>query len=80
MDINKDGEISEEELKELLIRGKVNIDIDRLMSEVDLNENKKVNFSEFLSAFYDCHTSFQTKELEKLFRLIDVDGDGEVTK
>lgn len=58
MDLNKDGEVSESELKQILVKGKINVDIEKLMREIDLNENGLINFSEFLTAFYDCKKSF----------------------
>lgn len=80
MDLNKDGEIDQSELKEVLKKNQIDIDLNLFMETVDLDKNNKINFSEFLTTFYDFEKNVKKTDLMNFFKLIDVDGSGFIEK
>ena len=82
-DVNKDGEISKDELIECLaacypyqeaIR-KAN----KIFDEIDFNNDGSINFSEFLTANFKKEKLLSEDTLEKTFKLFDIDGNGYIT-
>lgn len=45
-----------------------------------MNNNGKINFSEFLTAFYDFKKSIRKHEIEKFFKILDINNDGRISK
>lgn len=80
MDKNKDGELDLSELKNVFSEINLKMDLNAFLEEVDFDNNKKVNFSEFLTAFYDFKKNVKKKELRSFFNLIDTDKSGTINK
>ena len=82
-DVNKDGEISKEELIECLkvcYPHKECLKIaERIFNEIDFNDDGKINFSEFLTANFKKEKLLSEEALEKAFKLFDLDGNGFIT-
>ena len=83
LDDEKDGEI---ELKEFVIQLKEKFDIsvkivemEAIMKQIDLDYDGQVQFSEFLIAACNKRTLFADANVEKCFKFIDADGDGEIS-
>ena len=82
-DVNKDGEISKEELIQCL---EVNYPYqeavnraNQIFSEIDFNNDGSINFSEFLTANFKKEKLLSDDALEKTFKLFDLDGNGFIT-
>lgn len=80
LDLNKDGEIDQCELKKILEKNNVDIDLSNFMKDIDYEENNKINFSEFLTAFYDFEKNIKKTELMKFFKTIDQNQSGFIEK
>ena len=82
-DVNKDGEISKEELikclenhypyQEAIERA------NKIFNEIDFNNDGSINFSEFLTANFKKEKLLSEDTLEKTFQLFDIDGNGFIT-
>ena len=82
-DINKDGEISKEELIKYLeklypYQEAVN-KAEEIFAEIDFNNDGCINFSEFLTANFKKEKLLSEKALQKTFNLLDLDGNGFIT-
>ena len=82
-DVNKDGEISKEELIKCL---EVNYPYqeavqraNKIFKEIDFNNDGTINFSEFLTANFKKEKLLSDDALEKTFKLFDIDGNGFIT-
>ena len=82
-DVNKDGEISRQELIECLnacypyqeaVRR-----ANQIFNEIDFNNDGNINFSEFLTANFKKEKLLSEDVLEKTFKLFDIDGNGYIT-
>ena len=82
-DVNKDGEISKQELIECLsacypyqeaVRR-----ANQIFNEIDFNNDGNINFSEFLTANFKKEKLLSEDMLEKTFKLFDIDGNGYIT-
>ena len=82
-DVNKDGEISKEELiKCLEINYPYQEAIERankIFNEIDFNNDGSINFSEFLTVNFKKDKLLSEDALEKTFHLFDIDGNGYIT-
>lgn len=82
-DVNKDGEISKEELIECLkvcYPHKEAVErAEWVLNEIDFNDDGKINFSEFLTANFKKEKLLSKEALEKAFKLFDKDGNGFIT-
>ena len=83
LDVNKDGEISKEELIKCL---EVNYPYqeaveraNKIFNEIDFNNDGSINFSEFLTANFKKENLLSEDTLEKTFKLFDIDGNGFIT-
>ena len=83
MDVNKDGEISKEELiKCLEISYPYQEAVERannIFKEIDFNNDGSINFSEFLTVNYKKDKLLSEETVEKTFQLFDIDGNGYIT-
>jgi calcium-dependent protein kinase len=83
VDVNKDGEISKEELiKCLEISYPYQEAVQRankIFKEIDFNNDGSINFSEFLTVNYKKDKLLSEETLEKTFQLFDIDGNGYIT-
>jgi calcium-dependent protein kinase len=82
-DVNKDGEISKEELIKCL---EVNYPYqeavtraNHIFNEIDFNNDGSINFSEFLTVNFKKEKLLSEDTLEKTFHLFDIDGNGFIT-
>ena len=82
-DVNKDGEISKDELIKCL---EVNYPYqeavqkaNQIFNEIDFNNDGSINFSEFLTVNYKKEKLLSEEALEKAFKLFDIDGNGFIT-
>jgi len=82
-DVNKDGEISKEELIKCL---EVNYPYQEavekantIFNEIDFNNDGSINFTEFLTANFKKEKLLSDEALEKTFKLFDIDGNGFIT-
>lgn len=80
MDVNHDGAISKEELKEACKNLNIAIDEDRFLNFVDNNNDNEVNYSEFLGALIDFKKMVSKTQLHDIFKAIDADKNGFITK
>lgn len=56
------------------------MDLNIFMNEIDINKNMKINFSEFMTAFYDFKKNVKKNELENFFKILDLNHDGRISK
>ena len=79
IDIEKDGEIEMNEfikvMKQKFEIEVVEEDFERVLKEVDLNFDGKIQFTEFLMAGCNKRQLLKTFNLESTFKRIDSDGD-----
>ena len=83
-DINNDGELSLEELKNNMndITDLFNLDeqdVIAMMKKADTNGDGNVDYSEFLTAAFDKVKLITEPNLEKAFKIFDKDGDGSIS-
>ena len=82
-DINKDGEISKEELIKYLAKlypyQEAVERAEEIFKEIDFNNDGCINFSEFLTANFKKEKLLSDKTLQKTFNLLDLDGNGYIT-
>lgn len=50
------------------------------MNDLDLDFNESVDYSEFVVALFDYKKHFNEKLIEKMFKLIDKDNSGSISK
>jgi calcium-dependent protein kinase len=80
LDVNRDGELSFEELKGGLEKEGLKVaDIKALMDRMDADHNGKVNYTEFLAGFAG-EGQFSEEGIRRAFDLLDRDGNGSVSK
>ena len=83
IDINKDGEISKEELIKCLEKlypyQEAVEKAENIFKEIDFNNDGCINFSEFLTANFKKEKLLSEKALKKAFNLFDIDGNGYIT-
>ena len=82
-DVNKEGEISKEELIKCLevnypYQEAVN-KTNKIFNEIDFNNDGSINFSEFLTVNFKKEKLLSEDTLEKTFKLFDIDGNGFIT-
>lgn len=64
----------------MTVIGNYQIDVKKFLDGVDLNKNNKLNYSEFLTAFYSFEENVKKQEIQKIFHLIDADKSGYISK
>ena len=82
-DINKDGEISKDELIKYLEKlypyQEAVERADDIFKEIDFNHDGCINFSEFITANFKKDKLLSETTLQKTFNLLDLDGNGFIT-
>jgi calcium-dependent protein kinase len=82
-DLNKDGEISKDELIKYLEKlypyQEAVERADDIFKEIDFNHDGCINFSEFITANFKKDKLLSEKTLQKTFNLLDLDGNGFIT-
>ena len=83
IDVNKDGEISKDELIKYLEKlypyQEAVERADDIFKEIDFNHDGCINFSEFITANFKKDKLLSEKTLQKTFNLLDLDGNGFIT-
>ena len=84
-DINNDGNLSHEEIKtnmaEITQLFSLNEpDILDLLHAADTNKDGNISYDEFLTAAFDKHKLVSEENLEKVFGILDIDGDGSISQ
>ena len=83
MDKNKSGFIERDQLFNAIKESKDNdyddAKIDSMIDNLDRAKNKKINFSEFLSATIDLNSFLTEDRISALFSAIDVDQTDQIT-
>lgn len=78
IDTNHDGQISKEELREVLIQElpatEAEIEVEKIFKKVDINKTGEIDFSEYLMANIDYKKHLNQKNLQHIFDIIDSDG------
>jgi Ca2+-binding EF-hand superfamily protein len=83
MDKDKTGDITPAELKDALNEAQVHLaddrELDNILAEVDYHGDKKINYSEFLSATIQVKSILTEERLHSIFNQFDTDGQGKIT-
>lgn len=81
LDTNGDGVLSRDEIKKGYKKtsGITNAELDKLLREVDSNENSDINYSEFMVASLDRRKLLTDARIESCFKLFDKDSSGKIT-
>lgn len=78
IDKNGDGQISKQELKEVLEQQVTTMDVEteveKIFKQIDVNNTGEIDFSEFLMANIDYKKHLNEENLKKIFNVIDADG------
>ena len=83
-DTNKDGALSREELIDgyFTLFGDfrmAEVEVERIMKKVDVNENGRIDYSEFLMATSNVNNLLGSKKLQMAFEQFDLDGNGVIS-
>ena len=83
IDVNKDGEISKEELVKCLEilypSQEAKNRADEIFKEIDFNADGTINFSEFLTVNIKKEKLLNEETLDNAFKMFDIDGNGYIT-
>ena len=83
IDVNKDGEISKEELikclEVLYPLEEAKYRVEEIFNEIDFNNDGSINFSEFLTVNIKKEKLLNEETLDNAFKMFDIDGNGYIT-
>ncbi|OMJ66818.1 hypothetical protein SteCoe_36202 [Stentor coeruleus] len=83
MDKNGDGKLSREELLEeytkIMEESEAQAEVDRIMREVDSDNNGFIDYSEFLKGSLDSSKVLSLENLKLAFQMFDQDGSGTIS-
>ena len=83
IDVNKDGEISKDELVKCLEvlypSQEAKNRADDIFNEIDFNNDGSINFSEFLTVNIQKEKLLNEETLDNAFKMFDIDGNGYIT-
>lgn len=83
MDKDGDGKLSRKELIDMYSQTvgpeQAEIDVDKVMKEVDTDNNGYINYSEFLKATLDIRKVMSSENLKAAFRMFDKDASGSIS-
>lgn len=83
MDKNGDGKLSREELLDQYSMSigvaDAEIEVNRIMAEVDSDHNGYIDYTEFLKATLDMRKLLSSDNLKAAFRMFDRDGSGSIS-
>lgn len=80
LDLNGDGQLSRYELesgyKKIMGTLKAKEEVERIMQNVDLDNNEYIDYKEFVAATIDKQKFLSKKRLADAFNIFDSDGSG----
>ena len=83
IDVNKEGEISKEELIKCLETiypsQEAKLRAENIFKEIDFNNDGSINFSEFLTVNIQKEKLLSEETLDRAFKMFDLDGNGYIT-
>ena len=83
IDVNKDGEISKNELikclESIYPSQEAKLRANAIFKEIDFNNDGSINFSEFLTVNIQKEKLLNEETLDRAFRMFDLDGNGYIT-
>ena len=83
LDVNGDGKLSREELlngyRKTMGSSEAEVEVERIMREVDTDDNGYVEYSEFVMATMRRERLLSREHLDAAFHLFDVDGSGAIS-
>ena len=83
IDVNKDGEISKDELirclETIYPRQEAILRANAIFKEIDFNNDGSINFSEFLTVNIQKEKLLNEETLDNAFKMFDIDGNGYIT-
>ena len=83
IDVNKDGEISKEELikclESIYPSQEAKLRAENIFKEIDFNNDGSINFSEFLTVNIQKEKLLNEETLDRAFKMFDLDGNGYIT-
>ena len=83
IDTDSSGFIEVSELRQAINNADLTMtaeEIDKIISELDFAENKRINYSEFLAATINVKDYLDDARLEAIFNQFDIDNSGKITK
>ena len=87
IDTNKDGTLSVQEIRICLLKlneeKHLNFnrkEIDDIFNSIDVNNSKRIEYTEFISAMLEESSYCKEERLIEIFRLLDKDGSGKISK
>jgi calcium-dependent protein kinase len=78
MDVNGDGSLTLDELKQGLKDVKNGNEIVELMKAADTDQSGTINYTEFLAATMDAQIFMREENLRQAFMMFDKDGSGKI--
>jgi len=84
-DSNNDGYLSFEELDQnineitQLFANDENA-VREMLKHADVNQDGRLDYTEFVTAAFDKHKLLNKKNLDRVFKMIDADGDGRISR
>ena len=83
MDINKDGTVSKNEIKEALVNNNkeenITVEIEEIFSKADSDHNGTIDYIEFTVALIDRDSIVTNVHCENTFNLIDINNKGKIS-
>ena len=83
IDVNKDGEISKDELikclESIYPSQEAKLRAENIFKEIDFNNDGSINFSEFLTVNIQKEKLLNEETLDRAFKMFDLDGNGYIT-
>merc|ERR1712070_439090 len=82
LDVNNDGTLTPQEVREGMARHKLEIpeDLEAVMRSVDSDGSGVIDYSEFIAATLTSKQYARQEVVWSAFRTFDLDGDGKITK
>lgn len=82
IDTDGTGLIKASELQDILVKKRMNVsdaEIQEIISQMDYQNNQKINYSEFLAATMDVRNFLTDSKLKAVFQQFDTDNSGCIT-
>lgn len=82
IDTDGTGLIKASELQDILVKKRMNVsdaEVQEIISQMDYQNNQKINYSEFLAATMDVRNFLTDSKLKAVFQQFDTDNSGSIT-